>query len=160
MEPIQESNEGREAVKRYRADELTQFELLTLPENTDIKLIRNKSVEIINKNIDLTKHQKELYKTKAKLNSKYKDERKIVEIAEINSNKLKEKKEQLTKDQLEVIVKSKISESLLKEIDLNESEINQCELISKNHNLVSKQLQNYNLSDSTYRKWMHNEDVL
>ena len=160
METISTTDEGRnDNPSRREVDQLDKFTLDQLKDNAGIIDIRNKSIEIINKNNDLVRFQKKAYLKKYTTETLIKDARREFELNEINKNKLKTKPEQLTKDQLEVLIMSKIPSNLLNDLSKIENEISICEIISKNHNLVSDQLKNYNLSEVTRRKGLENNNL-
>lgn len=157
MDAVQTTNEtgtgnieGREIT--HRKLDTDEFDLDEIKDGANLIDMRNKTIEIVNKNIKLTKYLKGLYKKKAELDTTYELQKKEIERREIEANSRREKKERLQITELTNLIKSQIDPELISKIKHNENEISICEVTGKNHSLVSDQIKNYNISDTTFRK--------
>jgi len=158
---LQKFNEERKSYKREGKTDLTErYDISNLGSQATLNDIKKKATEIADKNTELVKYHRILYRQKLELKEKYDEYRRSVELEEIKNNKSKKRTEQLTKDQLNVLIESKIPSEIIKAIKDTENEITISELISKNHLMVSEQLKNYNMSDTTQRRYVHNERAL
>lgn len=161
MELLSRINDERAKYKTEgEGDPTAKFDLSKLGPTHDLPDIKNKAAEILDKNIDLSKYQKMLYRHRGELQAEYDEQKKKIELDEIKKNKAKKRNEQLTKDQLGVLIDSKIDSELIKAMKNTENEIKICEIVSKNHATASQQLQNYNISDTTWRKYLHSDKTL
>lgn len=159
MELLQKLNDERKDFKRKSSEDIvSQFDITDFEKPNDIKnvkaTIQGKCQEIINKHKNLTKYHRLLLRQLCSLKERYKEERGKIELPEIKSNNEKKRGEKLTKDQLEVLINSKLDKEMINAIENIENEIHICEITSKDHYLISEQLKTYNLTESSYQKYI------
>lgn len=164
METLQELNEERKGFKTKGKDDITgQFDIDEFEKPNDTKniksVIQGKCEEIINKHKNLTKYHRLLLRQLNSIRTKYNQERREIELDEIKLNNTKGRNEKFTKDQLEVLINSKINSNLIDAINNIENEIKICESISKDHFLISEQLKTYNLTESSYQKYLRSNSL-
>lgn len=160
MESIFGVDENRIGNSQEREEPTNKFEITKLNVDSNLKDIKIKSIEIINKNTELIKFQKKLRRDLFCKEEVYREKKEPIEVNLIKANKDKKRNEQYTKEQLSSMVDSQIDIELRKDIRKLRFEIEQCEITGRNHFLVSEQIKNYNISESAWNKYLNSNNVL